>query len=54
MNDNEPGVIQVIVPLSLRGWLERELESHGCYLFPIPVEGDLPTYGVGLHPEDED
>lgn len=40
--------IQVVVPGPLQSALRAWLESRGLYLFPIPVEDDLPTFGIGV------
>lgn len=40
--------IQVVVPAPLQGPLREWLASRGLYLFPIPVEDDLPTFGIGI------
>jgi hypothetical protein len=42
------GDIQVIVPDVLQDALRAWLESRGLHLFPIPIENDLPTYGIGV------
>jgi hypothetical protein len=41
-------VIQVIVLSSLQGPLREWLSSRSLYLYQIPVQNDLPTYGIGL------
>ena len=45
MDDNY-GVIQVVVPPPIQAPLREWLASRGLHLYPIPVEDDLPTYGV--------
>jgi hypothetical protein len=49
-DDTDHGEIQVVVLRGLQEPLKEWLASRGLYLFPIPpvVEGDLPTYGVGI------
>jgi hypothetical protein len=46
-------VIQVVVPPALQAPLREWLASRGLYLFRIPVEDDLPTFGIGLPSEEE-
>ena len=43
-----PEVIQIVVSAAYRQQLEEWLVSRGLCLFPIPVEGDLPTYGISV------
>jgi hypothetical protein len=45
--DDSYGVTQVIVPPSIQEPLREWLASRGLNLYQIPVEDDLPTYGVG-------
>ena len=47
MDDNY-GIIQVVVPPSVQEPLKEWLASRGLNLYPIPVEDDLPTYGIGV------
>lgn len=42
---------QVIFLDTLREDLEAWLSARSFYLFPIPIEDDLPTYGIGIKPE---
>ena len=48
--------IQVVVPTEIQDSLRQWLASRGLVLFPIPVEDDLPTYGIaparGVRPGD--
>jgi hypothetical protein len=46
-------MIQVIVPPSIQQALREWLSSRGLNLYPIPVEDDLPTYGIGRPAPDE-
>lgn len=46
--DDTGGMIQVVVPPHLQLQFRQWLESRGLNLFPIPVEDDLPTYGIGF------
>jgi hypothetical protein len=46
--DDDYGMIQIIVPPPMQEPLRQWLASRGLGLFQIPVEDDLPTYGVGL------
>ena len=41
-------VIQVVVTEGMQGPLSEWLAARGQYLYPIPVEDDLPTYGIGV------
>jgi hypothetical protein len=44
--DDDYGMEQVVVPPALQGPLREWLASRGLELFAIPVEDDLPTYGI--------
>ena len=46
-------VIQVVITEAMQGPLREWLASRNQYLFPIPVEDDLPTYGIGIAPSVE-
>ncbi len=41
-------VIQVVITEAMQGPLSEWLASRGQYLYPIPVEDDLPTFGIGM------
>lgn len=41
-------VIQVVVTEAMRGPFSERLASRGLYPYPIPVENDLPTFGIGV------
>ena len=43
----EPYVIQVVMPPAIQGPFREWLRSRGLSLYPIPVEDDLPTFGIG-------
>ena len=43
--------IQVVVPSVLQGPLREWLRSRDLYLFPIPVEHDIPTFGIARRSE---
>jgi hypothetical protein len=45
MDDNY-GMEQVVVPPDMQGPLREWLASCGLRLFRIPVEDDLPTFGI--------
>jgi hypothetical protein len=47
MDDNY-GMIQVVMPPGIQGAFRDWLASRGLYLFQLPVEDDLPTYGIGV------
>jgi hypothetical protein len=40
---------QVVMVGSMREPLTEWLRGRGMYLYPIPVEDDLPTFGIGTH-----
>ena len=42
-------VIQVVVIEAMQGPLREWLASRGLYLYQIPVEDDLPTFGIGFN-----
>jgi hypothetical protein len=42
------GAIQVVMPPAIQEPFREWLASRGLNLFPIPVEDDLPTYGIGI------
>lgn len=46
--DDSYGEIQVVMMTAIQGPFREWLASRGLYLFPIPVEDDLPTYGIGV------
>ena len=46
--DDDYGVIQVVVPPAVQVALREWLASRGLNLYKIPVEDDLPTYGIGM------
>lgn len=46
--DDDYGVIQVVMMPGIQAPFRAWLASRGLHLFPIPVEGDLPTYGIGV------
>lgn len=48
MSDPQPPVIQVIMTAGIQEAFKAWLVSRGLYLFPIPVEDDLPTFGIGV------
>lgn len=48
--DDSYGVIQVVLPPAVQGPLREWLAARGLSLYQIPVEDDLPTYGVGFAP----
>jgi hypothetical protein len=41
--------IQVVFLPALIPALEAWLHSRGLYLFKMPIEDDLPTYGIGFN-----
>lgn len=41
-------VIQVVIIGALQGPFSEWLASRGLYLFRIPVEDDLPTFGIDV------
>lgn len=45
---NDYGEIQVVMTPGIQGHFREWLAARGLYLFPIPVEDDLPTYGIGI------
>jgi hypothetical protein len=48
LREDEPvPEIQVFVPVAAQQPLREWLASQGWELFPIPVEDDLPTFGIG-------
>lgn len=47
MDDNY-GEIQVVMTPGIQEPFREWLASRGLHLFPIPVEDDLPTYGIGI------
>ncbi len=46
--DDSSGLIQVVVPPVVQEPLREWLASRGLTLFRIPVEDELPVYGIGL------
>lgn len=44
----DPSMVQVVMHAMMLPWLARGLDAHGLHLYEMPVEGDLPTYGVGI------
>ena len=46
--DDDYGMIQVVVTPAVQEPLREWLASRGLYLYQIPVEDDLPTYGIGV------
>jgi hypothetical protein len=40
--------IQVVMTPAIQGPFREWLRSRGLHLFQIPVEDDLPTYGIGI------
>jgi hypothetical protein len=48
MTPQDTAEIQVVLPPSVQGPFREWLASRGLYLYEIPVEDGLPTYGIGV------
>jgi hypothetical protein len=46
--DDNYGEIQVVMTPGIQEPFREWLASRGLYLFRLPVEDDLPTYGIGI------
>jgi hypothetical protein len=53
VGDRAPGVFQVVMHDVMRERFEQWLAARRMYLYPIPVEDDLPTFGIGIRTDED-